>query len=209
MGLFDRIKSSSAASFAKATKDKKASEDKKKKVTKDAKLGATKKVVAKQENKEKKPVSMKDLYDSGADQIVKDKKNVADKKTEVPEQKVSMKDLYEGGTTQTVGSTSSKEKHIRKFANAYKVLIKPVVTERAAHLVAVNKYVFTVAPKANKIEIAKAVSEVYGIKPIKVNIISMSGKKVKYGKTRGQKKDWKKAVVTLPAGKTINLYEGV
>lgn len=139
----------------------------------------------------------------------KTKKVVSDKKADVAEQKVSMKDLYDGGATQAVSTTAGREKQVRKFANAYKVLIKPVVTERAAHLGVINKYVFAVAPKANKIEIAKAVNEVYGIKPIGVNIISMSGKKVRYGKTRGQKKDWKKAVVTLPAGKTINLYEGV
>jgi large subunit ribosomal protein L23 len=141
--------------------------------------------------------------------MAKTKKSTSEKKKEVPEQKVSMKDLYDGGTSQTVSSASSKEKHVRKFANAYKVLVKPVITERAAHLGVINKYVFAVAKKANKIEIAKAVNEVYGIKPTKVNIISMSGKRVRYGKTRGQKKDWKKAVVTLPTGKTINLYEGV
>ncbi|MCG2691137.1 50S ribosomal protein L23 [Candidatus Parcubacteria bacterium] len=72
-----------------------------------------------------------------------------------------------------------------------------------------NKYIFEVAKKANKIEIAKAVIEVYGIKPVSVNIIKMQGKKTRYGKIAGKRKDWKKAVVTLPEGESIKVYEGV
>ena len=49
---------------------------------------------------------------------------------------------------------------------------------------------------------------VYGIKPIKINILKITGKKVRFGRSFGKRKDWKKAVVTLPAGQTIQLYEG-
>ena len=62
---------------------------------------------------------------------------------------------------------------------------------------------------SNKIEIAKAVEEIYGIKPTAVNVIKTDGKKVRRGKYTGTRKDWKKAMVTLPKGKTINIYEGV
>lgn len=89
------------------------------------------------------------------------------------------------------------------------VLIKPVVTEKAATLNQLNQYVFMVANKANKIDVAKAVTIFYGIEPIAVNIIRVMGKKVARGKVKGQRSDWKKAIVTLPAGKTIQIYEGV
>jgi large subunit ribosomal protein L23 len=89
------------------------------------------------------------------------------------------------------------------------VLIKPVVTEKAAAINHLNQYVFMVANKANKIDIAKAVTVFYGIEPVAVNIINVAGKKVARGKVKGQRSDWKKAIVTLPAGKTIQIYEGV
>lgn len=123
----------------------------------------------------------------------------------------SMKELYgESGQVARVATKDGKKvKKQRKYGHAYKTLIKPMVTEKAANLGAFNKYVFEVAPKVNKIEIAKAINEVYGIKPIDVNIIKMRGKKVNYGRYQGKRRDWKKAIVTLPAGKTINIYEGV
>ena len=123
--------------------------------------------------------------------------------------KSSMKDLYSDGRVEPKTKSKTKGKSVRKYAGAYRVLIKPLITEKAANLGTINKYVFAVADKANKIEIAKAVNEVYGVKPISVNIIRVSGKKVRYGRVFGKRKDWKKAMVTLPAGKTINIYEGV
>jgi len=84
-----------------------------------------------------------------------------------------------------------------------------LVTEKVSNLGALNKYVFAVAPKTNKVEVAKAVKEIYGIKPVNVNMIKMAGKKARYGRISGRRKDWKKAIVTLPAGQTIKIYEGV
>ncbi|MEA3449868.1 MAG: 50S ribosomal protein L23 [Patescibacteria group bacterium] len=89
------------------------------------------------------------------------------------------------------------------------MLVRPLITEKAANLGSEDKYVFAVNKNANKIEIAKAINEVYGIKPIAVNIVRVGGKKVRHGRVQGRRKDWKKAIVTLPKGKTINIYEGV
>ena len=89
------------------------------------------------------------------------------------------------------------------------VLINPAVTEKAGTLNELNQYVFVVDRGANKITIAKAVEAFYGVKPVAVNIINMPGKKVVRGRIKGQRSDWKKAIVTLPAGKTIAIYEGV
>lgn len=148
-----------------------------------------------------------------------------DKKTKKREDKEivgsatkSMKELYsekEDKKTKEVESVSKKttavkeRKEKRKFGNAYKILLKPLVTEKAANLGTENKYVFAVASKANKVEIAKAVKEVYGIKPISVNIIKMSGKNVRSGRIIGKRKDWKKAIIALPKGESIKVYEGV
>ena len=49
----------------------------------------------------------------------------------------------------------------------------------------------------------------YGITPVSVNIQNVRGKRVRFGRVRGKRKDWKKAIVTLPEGKTINVYDGV
>jgi len=91
----------------------------------------------------------------------------------------------------------------------YRVLVKPLITEKASHLGTENKYVFAVAKNSNKIDIAKAIEEAYGIKPIKVNIINMEGKVKSRGRITGKRKDWKKAIVALPEGKTIQVYEGI
>jgi len=132
------------------------------------------------------------------------------------EKKPSMKELYGGGQAQKSVSKDDKKsektakgKPERIFRDAYKVIVRPLITEKAANLGSENKYVFAVNIKANKIEIAKAVNEVYGIKPVRVNIICVKGKKVRHGRTIGQRKNWKKAVITLPEGKTIKVYEGV
>lgn len=89
------------------------------------------------------------------------------------------------------------------------VLIKPLITEKATHLGAINKYVFAINPKMNKVEVKKAIRAVYKVDPIKINISNFSGKLVRYGKTSGRTKAWKKAIITLKAGDKIEVYEGV
>ena len=61
----------------------------------------------------------------------------------------------------------------------------------------------------NKIDVKKAIRTIYEVDPIKVNILNLSGRKVRYGKTRGKTKRWKKAIVTLKKGDSIEVYEGV
>lgn len=92
---------------------------------------------------------------------------------------------------------------------SYKWLIKPVITEKATYLGAVNKYVFEVVLNANKIEIKKAIEKLYNVEVVKVNIIRSGGKSVTYGRITGRTKRKKKAIVTLKSGQTIEVYEGV
>lgn len=127
---------------------------------------------------------------------------------EKPESK-SMKDLYgeaEAGTAKPAAKGGEKKLII---GDAYKIIMKPLITEKVSGLGALNKYVFAVAKSANKIEVAKAIKEIYGLKPVGVNVIRMSGKKARYGRINGRRKDWKKAIVTLSKGQTIKIYEGV
>lgn len=121
----------------------------------------------------------------------------------------SMKDLY--GTAETVKGKPAVKAGEKKsvFGDAYKIIMKPLVTEKVSGLGVLNKYVFAVAKNTNKIEVAKAIKEIYGIKPVSVNVIRMSGKKARYGRIGGRRKDWKKAIVTLPKGEAIKVYEGV
>ena len=94
---------------------------------------------------------------------------------------------------------------------AYDIIIRPVITERAMAGAADKKYVFEVAKDAGKIEIKKAVEEIFGVKVAAVNTVSMHGKLKRMGAGRqGMTKDWKKAYVTLTAdSKTIEFFEGM
>lgn len=91
----------------------------------------------------------------------------------------------------------------------YHVIIRPLVTEKAAVMESNNKYAFLVNPKANKIQIAQAVKALYGVKPVSVNVTHMPGKVVRFGRSMGRRSDYKKAIVTLEKGKTITLRENV
>lgn len=125
------------------------------------------------------------------------------KTNDKPEEEKSMKDLY-------TASGEMKKKDAKKISGqAYRVLIKPMVTEKATNLGSSNQYVFMVGIDTNKIEVSKAIQEVYGVKPISVNIIKVKGKKVNRGRITGKRKDFKKAVITLKKGDTISVYEGV
>ena len=94
---------------------------------------------------------------------------------------------------------------------AHDIVIRPVITEMSM-LGAVNKvYTFEVTKRANKIEIAKACEEVFGVKVAKVNTVSMRGKFRRQGRNNGgYSKSWKKAIVKLTEdSKPIEFFEGM
>jgi large subunit ribosomal protein L23 len=94
---------------------------------------------------------------------------------------------------------------------AYHHLIKgPIITEKThAMREAANKVTFRVAVKANKIEIRKAIEELFKVKVLGVNTVHMRGKAKRMGKTEGMRPNWKKAIVTLAPGEKIAGLEGL
>ena len=92
--------------------------------------------------------------------------------------------------------------------DARDILVRPLITERTTQLMAEGKYVFVVAKAANKIEIARAVSEIFKVKVAKVNTVNVIGKTKRMGRTQGKRPDYKKAIVKLAPGETIEFFEG-
>jgi large subunit ribosomal protein L23 len=93
---------------------------------------------------------------------------------------------------------------------AQDIIIKPIITEASMMGIVSKKYTFKVASDANKVEIAKAVEELFGVKVAKVNTINVNGKMRRYGRFEGYTASWKKAVVTLTEdSKTIEFFDGM
>ena len=97
------------------------------------------------------------------------------------------------------------------MALSYDIIIRPIITERSMAGAADKKYAFEVARSAGKVEIGKAVEEIFGVKVAAVNTLTVPGKKKRQGAGRpGMTKKWKKAYVTLTEdSKTIEFFEGV
>ena len=87
------------------------------------------------------------------------------------------------------------------------IIIRPLITEKSTTLMAKGKYVFEVAKAANKIEIAKAISQIFNVKVVSVNTVNVEGKVKRMGRSIGKRSDYKKAIVKLAAGETIEFFE--
>jgi large subunit ribosomal protein L23 len=92
---------------------------------------------------------------------------------------------------------------------SHEVLVRPIITEKNTMLSEQGKYAFEVLPNVNKIEIKRAVEEVFKVKVAAVNVIRVPGKQRRTGRTFGMTRSWKKAVVTLQRGERIELFQGV
>lgn len=93
---------------------------------------------------------------------------------------------------------------------AQDIILRPVITEESMLGAQDKKYTFKVAKNANKIEIAKAVEELFDVKVSKVNTINCLGKLRRQGTSQGYTASWKKAIVTLTEdSKTIDFFDGM
>ena len=93
---------------------------------------------------------------------------------------------------------------------AQDIIIRPIITERAMEGLAIKKYTFEVAKNATKIDIARAVEELFGVKVEKVNTMRVRGQLRRQGRSQGYTRSWKKAIVKLTEdSKTIPFFEGM
>ena len=91
----------------------------------------------------------------------------------------------------------------------YQVVIKPLVTEKGTMMLSEGNWVtFKVHPDANKIEVREAIQKIFSVSVLQVNTQIVRGKRRRFGKTMGQSKAWKKAMVRLKEGDKINLVDG-
>lgn len=141
-------------------------------------------------------MSIKDLFIKKNKTKQSKTKTVASDKLKVEEKKAT-----------PVKDVSVSKKSIAIIS--HRVLLKPLITEKGTRNSEQNKYFFMVSVKANKVMVKQAIFETYGIWPQAVNILKVKGKKVKFGRRQGTRKDWKKAIITLPLGKSIDVYKGV
>ena len=94
--------------------------------------------------------------------------------------------------------------------NSYDIVKRPIITEHSMDQMADRKYTFEVAKEANKIEIKKAVEEIFGVQVEKVTTMRVLGKIKRMGAHAGKRPDWKKAVVKLTENsKTIEFFDGL
>ena len=89
--------------------------------------------------------------------------------------------------------------------DARDIIRKPLVTEKSVDNATMHKYTFAVDKRANKIQIRKAIEEIFRVRVDKVNTMNFKGKKRNFGRTSGKLSDWKKAIVTLREGEKIEL----
>ena len=93
--------------------------------------------------------------------------------------------------------------------STYDVLVGPLLTEKGTLIKETeNKVLFRVALEANKIEIKKAVEDIFKVKVDKIATITCKGKKKRLGRFEGRRPDWKKAIVTLKEGEKLEIIEG-
>ncbi len=93
--------------------------------------------------------------------------------------------------------------------HALQILRRPVITEKSTDLQDQGRYAFEVAPSATKHDIKRAVELAFEVKVVKVNTMNVHGKRKRYGPRTTKPHGWKKALVTLAAGETITIFEGV
>lgn len=92
----------------------------------------------------------------------------------------------------------------------YEVVLRPLLTEKGTRLKEEgNQYLFRVAKTANKVEIKHAIEHLFKVTVLEVRTVQQRGKVKRLGRFQGRRPDWKKAIATLKAGESIELYEGV
>ncbi len=92
--------------------------------------------------------------------------------------------------------------------HASQVVLKPIVSEKSYEATTRGSYTFKVHPDAHKTQIRQAVEELFNVKVERVNVVTVAAKPKRRGLYRGVRPGWKKAVVQLRAGDTIEIFQG-
>ena len=87
------------------------------------------------------------------------------------------------------------------------VIIRPVISEKSYAMIEHNRYTFEVAKTASKPQIAQAVTDIFGVSVTSVNTMNVTGKPRRVRQALGKTRDWKKAVVTLKEGDSIEFFQ--
>lgn len=124
---------------------------------------------------------------------------------EAPVEKSEKSPKTKAKKTTTVSASGKVSLH----GNAHRVLLAPIVSEKSTLKETMHTYTFLVEKNANKIEIRKAIEEVYGVKPLKVRTIHVQGKETHFGRRMGRRKSYKKAIVTVSKDQRLAIHEGV
>lgn len=144
------------------------------------------------------------------DRFKKEKEGVAPKsqapKVKAAPSKATKKD--EKKPTAKKKTAAKKKVSMLSYA-ATSTILSPVVSEKSAQLADSNVLVFKVAKNANRVQVRNAFRELYNVTPTRVNILNNRGKRVRFGRVQGKRSDWKKAMIFLPKGVNVDIFEGV
>lgn len=152
---------------------------------------------------------LKKIFKSQKTEQAKKAAPVSDTKEEKRDPSPAVRDDKKGTPKAPKSVAARRGASKRKDYSAHKVLLRPLITEKATDLAQFNKYAFAVAKDATKTQVAEAVRNTYGVTPVKVNVVRFQGKKVRQGRQAGKTKSWKKAIITLRPEDRIEIYEGV
>ena len=94
-------------------------------------------------------------------------------------------------------------------ARMYEIIVAPVITEKSQRISEANQVVFRVRGDASKPEIKQAVEGLFNVKVTAVNTLNVKGKVKRFRGTVGRRSDWKKAIVTLAEGQSIDVTTGI
>lgn len=98
------------------------------------------------------------------------------------------------------------KKRTPKIGQSYRILKAPHITEKTTDLGRKNQYVFRIWAKVNKVEVKKAIEDLYKVKVVDVKIIKIPAKRRRFGRISGWKKGYKKAIVKVKEGQKIELF---
>lgn len=154
-------------------------------------------------------MSFLDKFKSKKEQEVKEKTAALTDKVKDSKKKV-VKDAKKASKSKTKKEKEVVAKKSMSIPSGLvNVILRPHITEKSAVLASSGKYVFVVSIDSGSVQVGSAIRAMYGITPVSVNIQNVKGKRVRFGRIKGKRKNWKKAIVTLPKGKTIDVFEGV